>query len=332
MIEQIFHNPDIYRIDVPLTGNPLKNLNSYVIKDNGESLVIDTGFRNEECLQVLMEGLEKLGISKEHTNLFVTHLHSDHMGLAQYFDYPDTRIYIGQRENYYFRKLLYGEVREERTRLYLAEGYPPEKYHEADNRNPARVFMPNKDFAVAEVTDGAHIRVGDVEVTALEMPGHTPGLMCCYLEKEKVMFTSDHVLFDITPNITNWPGMENPLGCYLKNLDRILEYEVLYAFPAHRNLSDKTLQQRVGEIKSHHEKRLEEIRNIVKKKPAGAYEIAAGLTWSMRGAPWEKAPEKQKWFAVGETLAHLEYLMGEGEILREQRETDRGLRHFYILK
>lgn len=86
------------------------------------------------------------------------------------------------------------------------------------------------------------------------------------------------------------------------------------------------------EIKKHHRIRLEEIRNIIQKKPAGAYEIAAGLTWSLRGADWDRAPEKQKWFAVGETLAHLEYLMGKGEVIREERETDRGIQHFYILK
>ena len=47
MPELINKNPEIYRIDVPLTGNPLKNLNCYVIKDGGESAVIDTGFRTE---------------------------------------------------------------------------------------------------------------------------------------------------------------------------------------------------------------------------------------------------------------------------------------------
>ena len=35
--------PGIYRILIPLAGNPLKELNSYVIKGNGESnnLLID---------------------------------------------------------------------------------------------------------------------------------------------------------------------------------------------------------------------------------------------------------------------------------------------------
>lgn len=330
MAEQVFHHPDIYRIDIPLTGNPLKNLNCYVIQDGAESLVIDTGFRNEECLRTLMEGMAELGISLKHTKLFVTHLHSDHAGLAQYFDYPDTRIYMGQTEHRYLQKLMSGAIRGVRETMYLAEGYPPEKYYEADNKNPARVYMPNQEFAVTELQDGDEIQVGEVKVTALEMPGHTPGLMCCYLEKEKIMFTSDHVLFDITPNITNWPEMEDPLGHYLKNLDRILEYEVEYAFPAHRNLSDKTLQQRTGEIKQHHRKRLEEILEILRKRPGGAYEIAAGLTWSLRGKDWEQAPEKQKWFAVGETLSHLEYLMGKGKVVRKQKEAEGEVRNFYV--
>lgn len=184
MTEQVFQHPDIYRIDIPLTGNPLKNLNCYVIMDGGESLVIDTGFRNEECLQVLMEGLEELGISPERTRLFVTHLHSDHSGLAQYFDYPDTCIYMGKTEHRYLQKLMSGAIRQLRDLMYLAEGYPPEKYYEAENKNPAKIYMPNREFAVTELQDGDEILVGSVKVTALEMPGHTPGLMCCYLEKK----------------------------------------------------------------------------------------------------------------------------------------------------
>ena len=98
MAELIYSNPEIYRINVPLTGNPLKNLNCYVIKDGGESAVIDTGFRMEECRRALMDGLHEIGVSPEHTKLLITHLHSDHIGLAASFDYPDTTIYMGETE------------------------------------------------------------------------------------------------------------------------------------------------------------------------------------------------------------------------------------------
>ena len=74
MAELIYSNPEIYRINVPLTGNPLKNLNCYVIKDGGESAVIDTGFRMEECHRALMDGLHEIGVSPEHTKLLITHI------------------------------------------------------------------------------------------------------------------------------------------------------------------------------------------------------------------------------------------------------------------
>lgn len=39
---------DLWRLDIPLVGNPLKNLNSYLL--TGErSLLIDTGFRQQSC-------------------------------------------------------------------------------------------------------------------------------------------------------------------------------------------------------------------------------------------------------------------------------------------
>ena len=50
-----------------------------------------------------------------------------------------------------------------------------------------------------------------------------------------------------------------------------------------------------------------------------AYEIAARLTWDIRARDWAHFPLTQKWFAVGETIAHLELLMARGEIVREIR-------------
>ena len=44
MLTKIYENPAVYRVDVPLPDNPLKNLNCYVVQDSGETLIIDTGF------------------------------------------------------------------------------------------------------------------------------------------------------------------------------------------------------------------------------------------------------------------------------------------------
>lgn len=49
MIEHICAEPDIYRIEVPLPNNPLRYLNSYVVRGRDRFLVIDTGFNRPEC-------------------------------------------------------------------------------------------------------------------------------------------------------------------------------------------------------------------------------------------------------------------------------------------
>ncbi len=65
MYEKIYSNPDIYKIYVPLPNNPLKNLNSYVVKTENKNLIIDTGFNMPECYEALTEGLKELEIDIE---------------------------------------------------------------------------------------------------------------------------------------------------------------------------------------------------------------------------------------------------------------------------
>ena len=60
----------------------------------------------------------------------------------------------------------------------------------------------------------------------------------------------------------------------------------------------------------HHKIRLEDTIDILaKKQNLTAYQIASFMKWSMRGKCWEDFPITQRWFAVGETMAHLDYLI-----------------------
>lgn len=332
MVELIYRSPDIYKIDVPLTGNPLKNLNCYVIKDGGESAVIDTGFRTEECRQVLMDGLHEIGVSPEHTKLLITHLHSDHIGLAASFDYPDTTIYMGELEYDYYRRMKEGDLLGRIDQQYRLEGFPEEELQDAIKTNPASIYLPDATFPVTTLQEGDEVRVGNTVLTALFMPGHTPGQMIFYIKDKKIMFLADHLLFDITPNITKWSGINNSLQQYMNNLKRLLEFDIVVALPAHRGLSNKKLEDRVGEILAHHERRLGQIVKVLKEHPgATGYEIAGGLSWSMRGKSWKDAPNRQKWFAVGETLAHIEYLMAERKVRRGTKEANERQVNSYVL-
>lgn len=57
--------PEVFRIPVPLEGNPLKELNSYLFRGSREAkqrnLLVDTGFRTEGCKKALLKGLGQLG-------------------------------------------------------------------------------------------------------------------------------------------------------------------------------------------------------------------------------------------------------------------------------
>ena len=50
-----------------------------------------------------------------------------------------------------------------------------------------------------------------------------------------------------------------------------------------------------------------------------AYEIAGHMAWSIRCRSWEDFPLPQKFFAVGEALAHLDYLEVRGRVTRREK-------------
>ena len=87
MAERVGKN--LWRLDIPLVGNPLKNLNSYLLT-GPRSLLIDTGFRQGPCRAAMERQLEEIGVDRDRLDIFLTHLHSDHTGLAPELIRPGT--------------------------------------------------------------------------------------------------------------------------------------------------------------------------------------------------------------------------------------------------
>ena len=202
---------NIYSIFVPLPGNPLKNLNAYLIKsESGRNLLIDTGFRQDECRQALLAGLDELGVSMENTDIFLTHMHSDHTGLAAELAAPETRVYINREDG---DRLESFRVAKNTLRMeeYSMLGFSREEMDFLQD-SPMRKFSSVKKAEFTHISDGDTLEYGGRRLRVIETPGHTPGHVCLYDRENKVMFLGDHVLFDITPNITTWQGFEDPLN------------------------------------------------------------------------------------------------------------------------
>ena len=49
--------------------------------------------------------------------------------------------------------------------------------------------------------------------------------------------------------------------------------------------------------------------------------------WKIHSKDWASFPNHQKWFAVGECMAHLDYLRLQGRIVRKQDE--KGIWHYF---
>jgi glyoxylase-like metal-dependent hydrolase (beta-lactamase superfamily II) len=59
MVEDVLANT--YRIEIPLPGNPLKAINSSVVRESTRNLIIDTGLNRRECRDAMKAGLAELG-------------------------------------------------------------------------------------------------------------------------------------------------------------------------------------------------------------------------------------------------------------------------------
>jgi len=310
MLEEIL--PRLYRIVVPLPRNPLKELNSYVIKAPGRSLIIDTGMNREECMSVLSAGLGEIGIDLTRTDFFITHMHADHSGLVSSLATDTSKVYFGQAD-----AAVVGSVDtahwERQMDFARKHGFPEEDIQRAISAHPGFKYSSagNMDFHILK--DGDTVGAGDYLFECIETPGHTRGHLCLYEPDKKILISGDHILIDITPNISLWFDGERPLNDYLASLDKVYNLDVELVLPGHRGFSGNH-RQRIDELKRHHQDRADEVFSILGEGAQSAYQVAMQMSWDIDCEQWQQFPVSQKWFATGEAIAHLYYLVEEGRV------------------
>jgi glyoxylase-like metal-dependent hydrolase (beta-lactamase superfamily II) len=133
-----------------------------------------------------------------------------------------------------------------------------------------------------------------------------------------VLLTGDHILPTITPNVSiHTQTHGSPLGDYMRSLEKLEDLDVEYVLPAHE-FDTKELKKRIREIEHHHEERLDEMMRCVDSGGSTAWEVAGRVQWAT-GMLKDFEPFMQR-AAVGETLAHLEYLFEVGRLAKVMRE------------
>lgn len=322
---------NIYMTVVNLPNNPLKSINIYIIKGGPQekSLIIDTGFNHPESIEAFEFIFEELELDVNTTQLFLTHLHSDHTGLASYFAKRGMDVYASEIDG----KLLNQSVNKEDPMWVetVKQGYM--QGLEEDNLDiedhPGYKFRPESivDYKLAK--PGDMFNIGGYSFEVVDLKGHTPGIVGLYEKDKKILFCADHILKKITPNITFW-GFEygDSLGTYFDSLDYVYSMDVDHLYSSHRDLIDNH-RIRIDEIRKHHEARLNEARKALRLSgKSSVRNVTKQMHWDISSKNWDDFPKSQKWFAAGEAQAHLEHLVALGEAGRQE---ENGVFYYYLI-
>jgi glyoxylase-like metal-dependent hydrolase (beta-lactamase superfamily II) len=317
MLEQIL--PGLFQIKVPFSGNPLKDINIYVVKGNNKSLMVDNGIDLPESRQELYDDIARIGLDLKHTDFFITHSHPDHCSNTTVLAGLDSEIYIGQAD---VEMLSYGsaamQARHMRRNLFL--GVPEGEFFAEGNAfkpvHPMHELALQRSWKFNTIKDGEMIQVGDYTFICVETPGHSQGHLCLYEPEHKILLCGDHILQKVTPVVMPAGDDDNPLKQYLASLDKVKTLEITVALPAHRGIIHN-VKERIRGIQHHHDIRLQEIINIIDQKRLTAYQIASAMHWDVSYKSWEAFPTWQRMIATAEAESHLRFLLGEKKIRRD---------------
>jgi glyoxylase-like metal-dependent hydrolase (beta-lactamase superfamily II) len=170
------------------------------------------------------------------------------------------------------------------------------------------------------VQEGDRLRFADAEWRALVGRGHAPEMVCLFSPEHNLLIAGDQVLLKISPNVSVWPSEPeaNPLAEFLDSLASFRQLpEDCLVLPSH-GPPFRGLHERIDQLIGHHRERLERAFEAC-ARPLTLAEVMPRL--------FDRALDvHQLQFALGESLAHLNFLVEQGRLDR-QTDADGRLRH-----
>ena len=313
--------PGVHWLRMPLPFK-LNHINLWLLEDNGDDgdgwTIVDTGIDLDEVREawkVILSG--RISESKPLKRVLVTHFHPDHFGLAGWLTQKYKVPLWMPREEWAQAQILSMETnaysRDSFSMFYHAAGFDADTLEIAKKR-PGRYsnLISRAPASFVRIVDGQEIFINRRKWRTIVGAGPSPEHACLYSDEINTLISGDQVLPKITPNISVWPQepSANPLALFLSTLEKLRNLgDGTLVLPSHK-LPFRGLDKRIDELKDHHYERLEETINIC-SKPVNGVEVMQQLF------PRE-LDTHQMFFAIGETLAHLNYLIEKKNIFLQQ--------------
>lgn len=291
------------------------NVYAYVSR-NGITL-FDTGVKSEECFCRLANCLNVMGKSiKDIRKIYLSHFHVDHSGLAGRIKaLSGARIFVSREDALRLERLYFtdgGETLIER--FYRQHGLSDNLIGSIKRmlkflRKSIGVF----DVDTYLLPNDIHMIDGVEELEILPAPGHTRGQVCFFFKRMNVLLSCDHILPDITPNLSSdiaYPEFR-PLHSFINSLMNMRDLSVSTVCPSHGE-PFSSLRKRVDEILEHHRERRDIILRSLSAGPKTAYQISLDVFG-------KDLSEFDRFLAINEIITHTIELEFEGKIQKELR-------------
>jgi glyoxylase-like metal-dependent hydrolase (beta-lactamase superfamily II) len=311
--------PGVFRLVLPLPFPGLDRVNAFLLRDDSGCTLVDCGiYRPKESDHGWDELVAALAACdaapSDISALVVTHPHIDHYGMAgRVLEETDAELHMhssvsGELEIYREPK----RASEEMADLFREHGVDLADVGELTRFEDWRAFIHSIVEPGVAVEDGSSIDVGSRSWVAVHTPGHSASHICLWSESDSILISGDHLLPTITPHIDFRKGEDDPLGDFLKSLDRIEDIAPDLVLPGHgAPFEDGAERARV--VARHHDRRLGAILQIVRNEPRTANQITDELFGTT-------LLNFERRLALGEALAHIAYLLRREEIEPIERD------------
>lgn len=217
-MDKVFSNPDVYRVRVPFVNLGSGESNCYIVRDNGDCLVVDPGAANEVGMRRVRNALFELGVAPGECEVLLTHTHFDHAESTRVLFPGGTCVYVSE-VGFEERSPIRAEAARElfvRRMLKMGATLADAKEYSRNDYEPT--FLPAGAFDYRFVREGDEVHVGRFVFDVVEVPGHTLDLVCLVGRDGAPSFTGDEVIFGTTPSVDAPFDGEDALALYMEGL------------------------------------------------------------------------------------------------------------------